>query len=195
MDDKAAWVRETVDAWEGRLVAYAGRFLAGDVERARDVVQDTFLRLWEADRGAIEGHLARWLYTVCRRRAIDVQRKDGRMVTSGERMHALDGRANGGATPRAASPSAGATPDEVVAAAETTGDGGGLLTAVRTLPPRQQEAVRLRFQGGLSYADMASVMDTSVSNVGVLLHTAMRSLRDRLGDSSDGATTMTGGAA
>lgn len=195
MDDKAAWVRTTVDAWEGRLVAYARRFLAGDVERARDVVQDTFLCLWQADRGQIEDHLARWLYTVCRRRAIDVQRKDGRMMTSSDGMLALDGQAGRGATPRASSRDAGITPDDAAAAAEATGSGGGLLAAVATLPPRQQEAVRLRFQGGLSYADMAGVMDTSVSNVGVLLHTAMRSLRERLGDSSGGATTMTGGAA
>jgi RNA polymerase sigma-70 factor (ECF subfamily) len=195
MDDdvKAAWVRETVDAWEGRLVAYARRFLAGDVERARDVVQDTFLRLWQAERAEVEDHLGRWLYTVCRRRAIDVHRKDGRMVTSGEQ--AIAGRAPTGATPRAEFGDAPATPDEAAADRETTGQGGGLLTAVATLPPRQQEAVRLRFQGGLSYADMAGVMETSVSNVGVLLHTAMRSLRDRMGETPGDANTMTGGAA
>ncbi len=175
MDDKADWVRRTVDDWEGRLVAYARRFLAGDVERARDVVQDTFLRLWQADRADVDGHLARWLYTVCRHRAIDVRRKDGRMVTSTDgAMAAADARAMDG-------PSAA----DRAAAAEAAATGGGLLAAVATLPPRQQEAVRLRFQGGLSYADIAGVMETSTSNVGVLLHTAMKSLRERLAETDD----------
>lgn len=194
MDDKAAWVREAVADWEARLMAYARRLLAGDVERARDVVQDTFLCLWQADREQIEDHLGRWLYTVCRRRAIDMQRKDGRMMTSGDQVQSQDWQAGDGSTPRAISPSTFATPDEVVATAEAIDRGGGLGVAVATLPPRQQEAVRLRFQGGLGYTDMARVMDTSVSNVGVLLHTAMQSLRDRLGDARHGETTMTGGS-
>ena len=73
--------------------------------------------------------------------------------------------------------------------------GGALLSAVAGLPPRQQEAVRLRFQGGLSYEDIAGVMETSKSNVGVLLHVAMKTLRERLADGPGPAANGKGGAA
>ena len=55
-----------------------------------------------------------------------------------------------------------------------------VLAAVGALPERQQEAVRLKFQGELSYKEIAEVMDTTVNNVGVLLHTAIKSIRERL---------------
>ena len=67
-----------VERYEGQLVRYAAR-ITGDVERGRDVVQDAFLRLWREDRAKVDGHLAEWLYTVCRNRALDVQRKERRM--------------------------------------------------------------------------------------------------------------------
>ena len=39
-----ALVREAMGLYESQLIAYADNILAGDIERARDVVQDTFLR-------------------------------------------------------------------------------------------------------------------------------------------------------
>lgn len=48
------------------------------------------------------------------------------------------------------------------------------------LPPNQQEVVRLKFQAQLSYEEIAAVTSLSVSNVGVLLHTAIRTLRHRM---------------
>ena len=54
--------------YESQLIAYAANILAGDVERARDVVQDTFLRLWQSEPGRVRDNLKAWLYTVCRNR-------------------------------------------------------------------------------------------------------------------------------
>ena len=59
------WILDVVAQWESDLVRYA-RHLVGDVERARDVVQDTFLKLCQQDRGQLDGHLVEWLFTVCR---------------------------------------------------------------------------------------------------------------------------------
>jgi RNA polymerase sigma factor (sigma-70 family) len=61
---------------------------------------------------------------------------------------------------------------------------------VADLPQRQQEAVRLKFQGGLSYREIAEVMDTTANNVGVLLHTAIRTIRDKLATAGSGTATM-----
>jgi len=44
----------------------------------------------------------------------------------------------------------------------------------------QQEAVYLRFQGGLSYKEIAEVTGHTVTNVGFLLHAAVKSIRAQL---------------
>jgi RNA polymerase sigma-70 factor (ECF subfamily) len=41
--------------------------------------------------------------------------------------------------------------------------------------------VRLKFQHGLSYKEIAAVTELSVSNVGYLIHTAIKKLRTELG--------------
>ena len=56
---------------------------------------------------------------------------------------------------------------------------GFLLQIVGTLPPRQQEVIQLKFQNDLSYQQIAEVLQTTANNVGVLLHTALKTLRQR----------------
>ncbi len=68
--------------FEGPLTGYAAQLLGGDWERARDVVQDTFIKLHRQDPEAIRGKLKSWLYTVCRNRSIDILRKEKPMTTT-----------------------------------------------------------------------------------------------------------------
>ena len=77
-ESKSDWIQAALREHEGPLVRYAAQF-TGDLDRARDVVQDTFLKLCAADPAELDGHLAPWLYTVCRNRARDIQRKEQRM--------------------------------------------------------------------------------------------------------------------
>ena len=161
----ADWVREAVAAHEAALLRYARR-LVGEPERARDVVQDTFLRLCREDRASLDGHLREWLFTVCRHRAMDVHRKE-------RRMRQPDTTLPDPATAPEADPSAR------LARRETTHRALALLA---TLPERQQEVLRLRFQEGLSYREIAGVQQLTVSHVGVLIHNAMKTLRARLAD-------------
>ena len=58
---------------------------------------------------------------------------------------------------------------------------GFLLRIVGTLPLRQQEVIQLKFQNDLSYQQIAEIMQTTANNVGVLLHTALKTLRQRYG--------------
>ncbi len=169
-------VQETVDLDPGRLEAALERYerpllgyarrLLGDVEQARDVVQDAFLKLCREPMALDDPRLKPWLYRVCRNRAIDVLRKERRMhmLDDGERLT-----------------STSAEPAQAVAAQD---EQHRLVAHVRALPPRQQEVVWLRFQGGLSYRQIADVTRHSVSHVGVLLHEAMTTLRARLGDAT-----------
>ena len=69
------------------------------------------------------------------------------------------------------------SPDAVLLAEERQ---QALLTQIDRLPPNQQEVLRLKFHGGLSYQEIADVTGHSRSNVGFLLHTAITKLRERL---------------
>lgn len=142
------------------LVRYAARLL-GDRERAEDVVQDTFMRFMAQNPEAVDGHAVEWLFTVCRNRALDVLRKEGRMrrFEEGqvERVTASDPR-----------------PGRSLEEEETHAT---LLRLIDRLPPSQQEVIRLKFQNGFSYQEIARITEKSIGNVGFLIHTAVARLR------------------
>ena len=48
------------------------------------------------------------------------------------------------------------------------------------LPARQQEVIRLKVQGGLSYREISELTGLSVGNVGYLLSTGLKLVRNRL---------------
>jgi len=139
----------------------AARSILGDVERAREVVQETFLKLWRADPTRHEDHLAPWLFRVCRNRSLDVRGRAAREAP-------LD------VAPR---PAPGPSP---AAQAANREDSRRLLAAVEALPARQREVLRLRLLEGLSYREIAEVTGLKEGHVGYLLHHAIRGVRERL---------------
>lgn len=161
-DARADWVRAALEQHGSALHRYAAS-ITGDEETARDVVQDTFLRLCDASPAELEDRLAPWLFTVCRNRALDLQRKLHRMKPLAEEDLARQ-----------------ASPDPSPAAAAEQDDTLALVRRLMSaLPPNQQEVVRLKFQAGLSYEEISRVTSLSVTNVGFLLHTALKTLRAR----------------
>ena len=161
--NQADWVRAALRQYEGPLTRYAAR-LTGDLERARDVVQDTFVRLCAEDPSRLNGRLAEWLFTVCRNRALDVQRKECRMTTLSEIE--LESCTNGELSP--------------ASALEQQEDASRVLRLLDSLPQNQQEVVRLKFQNDLTYQEISRITKLSVSNVGFLLHTAIKTIRRKL---------------
>ena len=67
-----------------------------------------------------------------------------------------------------------------------------ILAQLERLPENQQEVVRLKFQNGLSYREISRITGHSESNVGFLLHTALKTIRERL-EKSDSHIALTGG--
>ena len=53
------------------------------------------------------------------------------------------------------------------------------------MPELEREVLRLKFEDGLSYKEMSAVTGKSVSHVGVLLHTALKRIRDALQKSGE----------
>ena len=157
------WIRDVMDRHQGALLRYAAR-IVGDAERAGDVVQETFLRLLESGRDGHDDHLAEWLFTVCRNRALDVHRKERRMKPLSEPIER-------------AQPAPGHAPPAVAEQREAM---AAVDLAMGRLPDNQQEVLRLKFQNGFSYKEIAGITGLSVSNVGFLIHTGVSALRDRL---------------
>lgn len=159
------WVRAAVRRYERPLVAYAAH-LAGGIETARDVVQETFVRLCGADRADVEPRLAAWLFTVTRNGCIDQRRKERRMRLIQDE-------------PSETFASNGESPDH---AAERRDSLSAVLQALGALPPVQQEVVRLKFQHGLSYKEIGAVLNLTATNVGFILHGALKTLRAHLNE-------------
>jgi RNA polymerase sigma-70 factor (ECF subfamily) len=162
----AGWLREMLETYERPLLRYAIG-LVKDPETAKDVVQETFLKLCDADVREIADRPAPWLFTVCRNRAIDHLRKEKRMKVPRDE-HALD------RVPDTTPPTA--------TVLELRQSQSQLLLALGSLPENQQELVRLKFQNGLSYKEISRVTGHSVSNVGFLLHVALKSLREAVAE-------------
>lgn len=153
------WFETVVERYERPLLAYAYRMTDCDWQAAQDAVQETFLRLCHADRATVEPRLAAWLFTVCRSRVIDMQRKrrDVTVPWTADTLPAAHLDAVG----------------EVTAAEEQA----RLEQCLDQLSPRQQEVLRLRLKHELSYRQIAEITGLSVGNVGFHLHQAVVRLR------------------
>ena len=161
--NKAEWVRKVLHEFEGPLIRYATSIVK-DTERAKDVVQETFMRLCAEDPKEIEGHLSAWIFTVCRNKAFDVYRKENRMIElCGKDLEACESRE--------------LSPPQRMEKEEQSSQ---VLRLLESLPPNQQEVLRLKFQSGLSYKEISHITGLSVSNVGFLIHSGVKNLRGKI---------------
>jgi RNA polymerase sigma-70 factor (ECF subfamily) len=140
---------EIVHRFEIPLLQYAQR-ITGDREQARDVVQETFVKFQR--NGALR-----------HKDEPATCRKERRMMYVDEEV--IEARESEQPMPF----------DQL----EQEEAAGFLLRIVGTLPVRQQEVIQLKFQNDLSYQQIAEIMQTTANNVGVLLHTALKTLRER----------------
>ena len=185
-----------LDRYERPLIRYA-QSITGDLESARDVVQETFIKLARGElreKGNAEGgvrqeeevhagaggngtkpmphsdtrtpRLEAWLFTVARNGALDHQRKFSRIIP----MPLPEERPCGEPGP--------------AAVLEQQESATSLFRLLDALSPNQREVIRLKFQNDLSYREIAEVTQLSVTNVGFLLHTGLKKLRELLREQS-----------
>ena len=147
-----------LERYERPLVRYSWSIL-NDLEAARDVVQETFIRFCRRPDCDDAKHTEAWLFTVTRNLSIDHQRKQSRIIY----MPQTDDRTTD-------EPGPGASLEQQ----EAHDSIFGLLDQ---LSENQREVIRLKFQNDLSYKEIADITQLTVTNVGFLLHTGLKKLR------------------
>ncbi len=161
MSGKSDRMREVLRRYEKPLLQFASRII-GDRDRARDVVQETFVK-FQGNGAKDLPEPATWLFTVCRNGALNVCRKERRLILLDESL--LESK-----------PTETPMPFDRIERDEAS---GFLMRILATLPLRQQEVLQLKFQNDLSYQQIAEITKTNSNNVGVLIHTALKTLRQK----------------
>lgn len=148
---------------ESALIAYAMSFL-GELERARDVVQETFMR-WCRKRPAVtRGGEKAWLFVVCRHAALDVLRKDRRVQPIDQVLwKKVAGKE--------------LAPDEALQQRERM---AAVMQVMNRLSASQREVILLKFQQGFSYREIHQITGLNEGNIGSLIHTGLKRVRELL---------------
>jgi len=154
-----AWLESTFERYRAGLLRYAVK-MTGDLELAREAVQETFLKLCKEEREKVAGHEAQWLFTVCRNGIYDMKKKEKKVMSGSIEQQLLD---------REARP-----PADLV---DTKRSASVIMEILNLLPSNQQEVLRLKFQNELSYREISKVTGLSVSNVGFQIHSGIAKLK------------------
>ena len=164
----ALLLRSAMSDFEIPLTKYAVSIL-GDLEQARDVVQDTFLKLYKQNPEKVRQKVKSWLFTVCRNHCYDLIKRNRKTsnLEEDEISYIASSEDN---------------PFQVISFLEGREEIDEkikiLYSLIEELPSRQREVMRLKFQANLSYKEIAETIGISTSNVGFVMHSALKKLRE-----------------
>ena len=156
----AALVQAARERYANALQRYALRQLGGEAGKAKETLDAVWKSFQEQSAADISGELAgEWLFLNCRRR-IQAQQGKGQA----KRVDTGESEIEGGT----AATQAGADENEEPHVT--------MQRLIDRLTPKQQEAVRLRFQNDFSVQEIARITELTNYNVGVLVHNAVAKL-------------------
>jgi len=156
-------IEELFSVLESPLLSYALRLLR---ERAvaEDVVQEAFMKLHAQFKEVREPR--RWLYRTVHNLALNQLRQSNKIVALEQ-----PGEGDTSLTPDTTDPEP--LPDEQIVRLE----GIGLVRlSLATLDERSREVLRLKFDEDLSYKEISERTGLTASNVGYLLHHALKAI-------------------
>jgi RNA polymerase sigma-70 factor (ECF subfamily) len=166
-DDQA--FSELYDLLAPRLSAFLWRRTRNNA-RTEDIVQQTFLQMHAARRNFAAGaEVAPWAYAIARRLLIDTFRKDGHECFAEDENMSEDRES----TPPESSPDALVSRQRLTERVERE---------LSRLPEAQRTAFELVQREGLSMAETAQVLGTTVAAVKLRAFRAYEILRTTLGD-------------
>jgi len=180
-DERLAAFESLVGEYEGALLRYAARIL-NDPDAAQDVVQNAFLRLFKNWKDALvpSPQMSSWLYRVTHNCAVDHVRRESRRHLLHLR-HAEEQR--------------DVVPPNRGAGFRISEDAERAARALRTLSLRDQQLVILKVYEEKAYKEIADITGLTVSNVGYILHHAMKKLAAALRSRGPAATGRAGNGA
>lgn len=177
-------VKEIVSRKLPRLLALASRLL-GDADEARDIAQESFLRIWKnaARWRSGQARFDTWLHRVTLNLCYDRLRR--------RREQPLKAVAQNDEKLIEATDSSPSPEEQLQQQAQSA----ALAAALATLPERQREAIVLQYYQELSNIEAAALMEISVDALESLLSRARRNLRRYLAESdrAESAGTVTPG--
>ena len=145
----------------------------GETNRAEDLTQEVFVRLYRALGGfEAKARFFTYLYRVTLNLCLKERERDHR-----RRTYSLDDRGvEDDARPREVEDPAGSAEDEV----ERRDTARIVREAIMSLPDEQRTAVILHRYHGLSYEELAETLEISLAAVKSRLHRAKLALKERL---------------
>jgi RNA polymerase sigma-70 factor (ECF subfamily) len=152
----------------GAVFALARRLLA-DATLAEEVVQEVFVRLWDApDRFDSErGSLRSYLLANGHGRAVDLIRSESSRRSREEREHRARAQAGYDLEHEV---------EDLVVADEVKG-------ALASLPPDERRAIELAYFGGHTYREVATLLDAPEGTVKSRIRSGMKKMQRSLVDS------------
>ncbi|HLG52239.1 MAG TPA: sigma-70 family RNA polymerase sigma factor [Chloroflexota bacterium] len=144
--------------------------LTGDEALAEDILQETLVAVWTSAGGfAGQSSVLTWLIGVARRQAHNILRRRSVPLADADALRDL--------------PAEEPEPEDAVLARAEREE---LARAVRRLPTIYREALVLAFVHGLSYREMAEVLEVPEGTVKSRLSNAKRALRALLDSHEEG---------
>jgi RNA polymerase sigma-70 factor, ECF subfamily len=179
--DRAAFA-EIVRRYQTRLFTFSLRYLR-DRDRARDVTQETFLRVVRrAEEFKHESRFSTWVFAITRNLCIDELRK-GR-----HRAHAsLDASTSDSPPLLDRLGSADVGPERNALGGELQ---DGITRAIAGLPDDQREVFLLRQLGGVPFADIAKITGTPENTVKSRMRYALERLQKELAEFEEYARAL-----
>ncbi len=149
----------------GKLIYYLIYRIVGNASAAEDLVQESFLRVWNSIQNydPARGPLARWMVSVARNRAIDYLRSwEGRMAQGMLPIHEWD------------EPT---TADNLEKKLLATDAGKSLENALKKLTVQQRQILNLAYVEGLTQSEIAELLQRPLGTIKTWVRAALQVLR------------------